>query len=133
MNKRFSFTTESLSVLQFQILAIEHHEAATCLDTMTSWLRSERRMVREKTREYAALKQELATERGRIATNEFEEGERQQRMAVLTQTIASFVIPQLVDEERCRLIRTMWKQKMQETQHRIRSLLVWEAQADRAN
>lgn len=116
---------------RFRQIAVDNRETEAQLQLLEGGYKEEQRQYARKMGEFSELKAELSHELTRKAMNDYDEGERRQRVIVLTEKVAQFVQPDPPNEETYQVHRDLLEMKLRENQHLNATLLVWEVKKHR--
>lgn len=118
---------------RFQQLSLELLTAEAELDMLRKLRTVEYRRHMAAVTRVSVLRAELAAERTRIAADTYDEGERQQRVRVLTDFIARLPVPALPDQETYRTRIDMLVMRIWETYYATNCLLIWQIESGPQN
>lgn len=130
MEENAGLPADHPSRMRFTMLAVDNHAVTHQLqDLIAHYNANCRRYVRELAT-VDDLRSELADEQSRFTDNEYDEGERRQRVSVLTERFAGLTTPEPPGEEDYQAQRLMLEMKLRESAHSATSMLVWQARKE---
>lgn len=129
MDESTGLPADHPSHIQFTMLALDNSHATHQLQVLTAGYHAERRRYVGALTAIDDLRHELATEESRVTGTDYDEGERRQRVQVLTNQLAGVITPEPPGEDQYRVMRSILEMKLRESAHLNTSLLVWQAQS----
>lgn len=116
--------------IRFTMLAVDTHQITHQLQALTARYNADCRRYAAELATVDDLSTELAHEQSRLSGNDYDEGERRQRVLVLTAQVAQLIAPEPPNEAEYRVQRSMLELNLRESAHATTSLLVWQARSE---
>ena len=130
MNESTGLPANHPSRVRFTMLAVDTHRITHQLQALIAGYNAHRRRYADEMETMEDRRSELAREESRLTDNDYDEGERRQRVTVLTEHIAGLPAPKPPDEAMHRAQRSMLELNLRESAHLVTGMLVWHARSE---